>query len=130
MANPFGKKQQGAGAGAGIPGLGNMGGMGGLGNMVQQVQKKMMEDAEKMNERLETTRIETSAGGGTVKATVDGNGQLIAISIQPEALEEKDVEMLQDLILTAMKSAWEKAADLRAEEQDKIIPSQFRGLLG
>jgi len=128
MANPFGKKQQ----GGGMPGLGNLGGgnMGGLGAMVQQVQKKMMEDAEKMNERLETTRIETSAGGGMVKATVDGNGQLVGIAIQPEALEDKDVEMLQDLILTALKSAWEKAADMRAEEQDKIIPPQFRGLLG
>lgn len=119
MANMFGKKKE---QGGGFPGLGG-GNMGGMASMIQQVQKKMYEDAEKMTQRLDETRIDGSAGGGSVKSVVDGHGKLLSITIDPSVLEDKDVEMLQDLVLSAITQALDKAADLRETEQQKLMPA-------
>ena len=120
MANLFGKNKGQAG---GFPGLGGGGNQGGMAAMIQQVQKKMYEDAEKMAERLDAARIDGSAGGGSVKSTVDGNGKLMNITIDPSVLEDKDAEMLQDLVLTAVNAALDKSADLREAEQQKLMPA-------
>jgi nucleoid-associated protein EbfC len=120
MANMFGKKKE---QGGGFPGLGGGGNMGGMAAMIQQVQKKMYEDAEKMAERLDAARIDGSAGGGSVKSVVDGNGKLMSITIDPSVLEDKDAEMLQDLVLTAVNAALDKAAEQRESEQQKLMPA-------
>ena len=111
------------GFGGGFPGLGGGGNMGGMAAMIQQVQKKMYEDAEKMAERLDAARIDGSAGGGSVKSVVDGNGKLMSITIDPSVLEDKDAEMLQDLVLTAVNAALDKAAEQREAEQQKLMPA-------
>jgi nucleoid-associated protein EbfC len=116
----FGKNK---GQGGGLPGLGGGGNMGGMAAMIQQVQKKMYEDAEKMAERLDAARIDGSAGGGSVKSVVDGNGKLMSITIDPSVLEDKDAEMLQDLVLTAVNAALDKAAEQRETEQQKLMPA-------
>ena len=120
MANVFGKNKGQAG---GFPGLGGGGTQGGMAAMIQQVQKKMYEDAEKMGERLDEARIEGSAGGGSVKSVVDGNGKLMSVIIDPSVLEDKDAEMLQDLVLTAINQALDKASDLRESEQKNLMPA-------
>ena len=120
MANVFGKNKGQAG---GFPGLGGGGNQGGMAAMIQQVQKKMYEDAEKMTERLEEARIDGSAGGGSVKSVVTGHGKLVSITINPSVLEDPDAEMLQDLVLTAVNQALDKAADLREQEQQKLMPA-------
>lgn len=110
-----------------------MGGMGGLGNpgmasMLQNLQKKLMEDAEKMQQRLTETKIEGSSGGGAVKAVVNGHGMVVEVVISPEVVDPSDVEMLQDLISTAFREAQEKAEDLRTKEQEKLMPGNIPGI--
>lgn len=114
MANPF----KGGGGGMGIPDIGKL----------MKLQKQMMEDAEKMQDRLEETRLDGSAGGGVVKAVVNGQGQLLELNISPEVVDPNDVEMLQDLVITAVREALEKADDLRTEEQKKLMPANIPGL--
>jgi DNA-binding YbaB/EbfC family protein len=113
MANPF----KGLGGGGGNP----LGGAG-MAKMIEQVQKKMYEDAEKMQERLEAARIEGTAGG-VIKAVVDGNGHLMSLTISKDAVDPDDVDTLQELILTAVNGAINTAEDLRNEEQRKLMPN-------
>src|SRR5438270_389509 len=89
-------------------------GMGGLGDMA-----KLMKDMQKMQQQmvdaqedLKTTRVEATAGGGVVKAIVNGKGRLMDLEIKPEAVDPEDVEMLQDLIVTAIREAEEKAEEM------------------
>lgn len=118
MANPFKNS--------------NTGGVGGPGMaaMLQNIQSKMMQDAEKMNERLDTLRLDGSAGGGTVKAVVNGHGSLIEVKIAKEAVDPEDVETLEDMITLAVREALEKADELKTEEQKKLMPKGIPGLPG
>ena len=95
---------------------------------LMNLQKKLMEDAEKMQERLEAARLDGSSGGGVVKAVVDGQGKLLTLTIAPEAVNPDDVEMLQDMVLTAVQEALDKADTLRADEQKKLMPANIPGL--
>ena len=116
MANPF----KGGGGGAGGMGLPDIG-------KLMKLQKQMMEDAEKMQDKLEATHLD-GAAGGVVKAIVNGHGQLLELTIAPEAVDPNDVEMLQDLIITAVREALEKAETLRTEEQKKLMPANIPGM--
>ena len=109
-----------------------MKGLGGLGGpnmmkMVEQMQKKLVEDAEKMQQKLDTSRFEASAGGA-VKATVNGNGELVAIVIAPEALAPEDAEEVQSMIILAVNEAQSKAAEVREAEQKKLMPANIPGM--
>ncbi len=80
----------------------------------QQMQKKMQEAQEK----LKGMEVTGQAGGGVVTATVNGQGDLLDLDIDPEVVDPDDVEMLQDLILSAVQSARETADD----KQSEIMP--------
>jgi len=100
-----------------IPGLGNLGGLGQLGNignMMKEAQKAA-ERMQSMEQELAQERLETSAGGGVVVATVTGAGQLVDLKIDPKVVDPDDVEMLQDLVLTAIKDGLEQASKVREE---------------
>lgn len=92
----------------------NLGGMGGFGNILKQAQK-MAEDARKIEEQLAEERIEATSGGGMVKAVVTGRGDLLDVTIDPEVVDPQDVEMLQDLVVTAVREALEQAQAVREE---------------
>ena len=81
--------------------------------------QKMMQQAQQMQERMQKqmaeTVIEASAGGGAVTVKVNGSKQLLAITIDPEAVSKDDVEMLQDLVLAAVKDAVKMAQELQAK---------------
>ncbi len=80
-------------------------GMGGVNmNMIKQAQK-MQQDMLKMQEELQTKEYTAAAGGGVVSATVNGKRELTALTIDPEAVDPEDVEMLQDLIVAAVNEA-------------------------
>lgn len=81
-------------------------GMGGnnMNSMMKQAQK-MQQDMLKMQEELETKTYEAQAGGGVVTAVVTGKKVLEKISIQPDAVDPDDVEMLEDLVLAAVNEA-------------------------
>jgi hypothetical protein len=72
--------------------------------MMQQVQQMQ----EQMQQRMTALRVEGTAGGGMVKATMNGSKELLAIAIDKEAVDPTDVEMLQDLVVAAINEASRK----------------------
>ena len=77
--------------------------------MMRQVQK-MQQEALRMQEEMENKTYDATAGGGMVKATVNGKHEVVALSINPEAVDPDDVEMLQDMVIAAVNEAM-RAAD-------------------
>ena len=77
-------------------------------NMVRQAQK-MQQDMLKMQEEMESREYEAAAGGGMVKAAVNGKHELLRLEINPEAVDPDDVEMLQDLVIAAVNEAMRSA---------------------
>ena len=87
-----------------------MAGMGGVNmNMLKQAQK-MQQDMMRMEQELQEKEYEAKAGGGVVSGTVNGKHELKNLSIDPEAVDPEDVEMLQDMIVAAVNEAM-RAAD-------------------
>ncbi|OLS03457.1 YbaB/EbfC family nucleoid-associated protein [Tissierella creatinophila] len=108
-----------------FPGMGG----GNMGNMMKQMQKmqKQMEDTQK---ELEQTEIEVTAGGGAIKAVVNGKKELLSIDIDESVVDPEDVEMLEDLVLAAVNEALRKAEEMMAKEMGKLtggmnIPGLF-----
>ena len=99
-------------------GMGGMGG-GNMNNMIRQAQK-MQQDMMKAQEELESKTYEAQAGGGVVSAAVSGKKELLRITIDPEAVDPDDVEMLQDLIVAAVNEALRKASDDAASQMSKL----------
>ena len=89
--------------GRGMPGMGgvNM-------NMVKQAQK-MQQEMQRLQAELQAKEYTFAAGGGVVTATVNGQHQVTAIAIDPEAVDPEDVEMLQDLVVAAVNGALQAA---------------------
>jgi DNA-binding YbaB/EbfC family protein len=85
-----------------------------FGDMVKQAQKVQKQMAE-LQEKLADERFESSAGGGMVKAVVDGKQILKELKISPEALKETDVTLLEDLIITAVSEA-QKSSEANMQE--------------
>src|SRR5438105_12523160 len=106
--------------GKGFGGLGR--GLGGLGDMAKLMKQaqKMQDDMLKAQEELQNARIEATSGGGVVKAVVDGKAKLVSLEIKPEAVDPDDVEMLQDLIITAIKEAEDKAEEMETEKMQSL----------
>ena len=97
--------------GGGAGGAGGMGGMEGLLKQAQQMQEQLL----KAQEEFADTSIEASAGGGMVKVVIKGSQKVESVTIDPEAVDPDDVEMLQDLIVAAMNEALEKLQQKQAE---------------
>ncbi len=98
-------------------------------NMVRQAQK-MQQEFLKMQQELESTDFEFSAGGGAVKATVSGTREFKSIVIDPEVVDPDDVEMLQDLILAAVNGALKLSDDKTNQSMAKLqggmgLPGMF-----
>lgn len=92
--------------------FGNMPNIPGLGNLMKQAQK-MAEDSERIQEELHNERVEATSGGGMVTAVVTGMGEVLEVKIDPQVVDPDDVEMLQDLVVSALREALEKAAELK-----------------
>lgn len=88
------------------------GGMGG--NMMQQLQKLQEQLVEAQNKLADET-ITATSGGGAVKVTITGDQRCTAIEIDPAVLEDADVDMLQDLLLTAVNNALEQSRTLASQ---------------
>ena len=84
--------------------------------MIQQMQNRMM----KIQQELEETIVQGSAGGGVVTAEVSGQREMKSIKIDPSAVDPEDVEMLEDLVLAAVTDAMEKAAKLSEEKMGAL----------
>ena len=82
-----------------------------------------------MQTELAQQTVTGSSGGGMVKATADGKGQIRSIQIDPTVASEGDVEMLEDLVLAAVGDAQRKAQDLYRRELSKVtggLPLPFQ----
>jgi len=105
----------------GFPG----GGMGNMQNILKQAQKMQKEMQEKQ-EAVASKEIETSAGGGAVIVKATGDKVIKEIIIKPEVVDKDDVEMLQDLILTAVNEALNKADSMMQSELGQFnVPGLF-----
>ena len=104
--------------GFGRPGMGGMGGGINM-NMIKQAQK-MQENMQKMQAELEAKEYSAQAGGGVVSATVTGKLELVSLTIDPEAVDPEDVEMLQDMIVAAVNEALRSAETDMADSMRQI----------
>ncbi len=100
-----------------------------MNNMLKQAQK-MQQNMLKMQEEIEKEEFEASAGGGVVCVKMSGKKELTSVSIKPEAVDPDDVEMLEDLILTAVNDALSKVDAANANRMNSItgglnIPGMF-----
>ena len=105
------------------------GGMGNMSSMIKQAQK-MQAEMEKMQAEMEEKKFEATAGGGAVAVTVSGKKELLDITISPEACDPDDIEMLQDLIITAVNDVIKKVDDANNAKMSKLtgglnIPGLF-----
>lgn len=104
-------------------------GFGDMGSLLKQAQK-MQREMAKLRESLKERVVEGTAGGGAIKAHVNGLGELLAIKIAPEAVDPKDLSMLEDLVVAAVQSGLKKAQDLHQDEMSKLtgglnLPGMF-----
>jgi hypothetical protein len=90
--------------------------IGQIAKMAQQMQAQM---AQAQDELKETT-LEATAGGGAVRVVITGSGEVRAVEIDPAAVDPEEVEMLQDLVLTAVNDAITRAKELERERMASI----------
>lgn len=101
----------------------------GLGSMMKQVQK-VAEETQRIEQELGEQRIEATSGGGMVKAVANGRGEILEIKINPQVVDPEDVEMLEDLIVSAVREALEKGSQMKSERLQELtgglsIPGLF-----
>ena len=110
---------------------GGMGGFGGMNiNNLMKEAKKMQADMEKSQAELATKEFDASAGGGAVTVKVSGEKLLKEIKIKPEVVDPDDIEMLQDLVLSAVNEALRSVDEMQASQMSKVtggmnIPGLF-----
>lgn len=97
----------------GFPGGGNMN------NMMKQMQK-LQKQMENLEEELKNQEVTASSGGGAVEATVNGKKELIRIKIDEAVVDPEDVDMLEDLVLTAVNNAMDEADNIANKRMGKL----------
>lgn len=88
-----------------------MRGFGDIRKLMREAQK-LQEEIAKRQEELSQAEVEARAGGGTVVAVVNGHGELKGLKISREVVDPEDVEMLEDLVVSAIQEAQRKAKEL------------------
>ncbi len=91
----------------------------GMGNMLKQAQK-LQSKIFKLQDQLADKTVETTVGGGMVKAVANGRQELLSIKLEPEVVDPDDVQMLEDLIVAAVNDALKKAQEMVTEEMTKL----------
>lgn len=77
--------------------------------------QKLQEKLAKVQQELSNTIVETSSGGGAVKVTINGQQEIKSVKISPEVVNPEDVELLEDLVLTAVNEAIAQSKQLATE---------------
>ncbi|CAH8768012.1 YbaB/EbfC family nucleoid-associated protein [Paenibacillus dendritiformis] len=103
--------------------------MNNMNQMMKQV-KKMQEQMLKAQEQLADKKITGTSGGGAVTVEVNGHKKVLSITLKPEVVDPEDIEMLQDLVITAVNDALTKAEDMANDDMAKFtggmkIPGLF-----
>ena len=97
--------------------------------LMQQAQK-MQREMNKVQEQLAESTFEGKAGGGVVTAVCNGNGDLLSLAIDPEIVDPDDIEMLEDMVLAAVREALKTSKEAAAAAMSKVtggagMPSMF-----
>jgi DNA-binding YbaB/EbfC family protein len=93
--------------------------MGNMNAIMKQAQK-MQAEMEKVQEEVKDMTFEATAGGGMVKAVALGNSTIQSLTIDPEAVDPEDVEMLQDMITAAVNEALRGVSELGAQRMSAV----------
>ncbi len=89
---------------------------------IQEMMARAQDMQRQMQEKLQQTVVEASAGGGSVTVKMNGAKHLLSVTIEPEIVQGGDVEMLQDLVTAAFNEASRKV--------DEAVQSSLGGMLG
>lgn len=111
----------------GFPGGGGM--PGNMANLMKQAQK-MQRQMEEQAKEMETKEFTATAGGGAVEVKVSGTKKLLSLKLAEEAVDPEDVEMLEDLILTAVNEAFEKVDEESGAAMSKLTGGMGGGMPG
>ena len=95
---------------------------------IQQMMKQAQAVQEKMQREMEELRVEASSGGGVVTVQMKGNHEIIGLKIDPEAVKDGDVEMLQDMIMAAANEANRKVDEAMKSKLGSMLPPGLGGL--
>ena len=89
---------------------------------IQQMMKQAQEMQGRLQRELAETEVQATAGGGMVTVTVNGQKQILRMTIDPDVVSKDDVEMLQDLIVAAVNDAQRKV--------DETVAGKMGGMMG
>lgn len=89
-------------------------------NQMMKQAQRIQQDMAKAQDNLKNETVEATSGGGMVKVTANGQGDILAIEIKPEAVDTEDIEMLQDMVLVAVNEAVEQAREMQAALMQKM----------
>ncbi|GAB6934926.1 MAG: YbaB/EbfC family nucleoid-associated protein [Bacillota bacterium] len=92
---------------------------GNMNQMMKQV-KKLQEQMQQIQAELKNKTVEGTAGGGMVTVTMNGHKEVLAVRIQPEAVDPDDVEMLEDLVRAAINNALKAVDELIERDMGKL----------
>ncbi len=88
----------------------------------QKLMKQLQQQQERMQREIAALSIEATSGGGMVQVVMDGEKKIQSLTIDPEVVSRDDVEMLQDLVLTAINEATHKV--------DEALQDKLGGMMG
>ena len=97
---------------------------------IQQMMKQAQQMQEKMSKEMEELRVDASAGGGVVTVTMKGDHEIVSLKVDPEAVKEGDVEMLQDMIVAAVNEANRKVSEAMKSKLGGMLPPGLGGMFG
>lgn len=89
---------------------------------IKQLMRQAQQMQEQMQQQMAAIRVEGSAGGGMVKAEMSGNKELLSVTIDKEAVDPNDVEMLQDLVKAAVNEAARKVDEAMQSQLGAMMP--------
>ena len=89
-------------------------------NQIMQQAKKMQDRLVKLQEEMGDKTVEAQSGGGMVNCVVNGRQEIMSLKISPEVLEEKDNELLEDLIVAAVNEGLNRSREMVQEEMSKV----------
>ena len=92
--------------------------------------QQMQEQVNAAQEAVENQEFTASVGGGVVEAKVNGKKEVVAVTIKPEAVDPEDVEMLQDLVVSAVNEALRQAGDAMDKRMDSLTGGMNLGGFG
>jgi nucleoid-associated protein EbfC len=97
---------------------------------IEQMMKQAQSMQQKMQKEMDELIVDASAGGGVVTVQMKGNHEIVALKIDPEAVKDGDVEMLQDMILAAINEANRKVDEAMKGKLGGMLPPGLGNLFG